>query len=117
MSNNQSSVIQGNFPRGLPGELARAIQPRSAGPAHRRPPTYEEFTLQPHRRSSGPMAQPVANGPAFLLPSHLTGFGRRPGQPLPPAVQRKMESFFGADFSDVQVHIGPEAHAIGALAF
>jgi ribosomal protein S18 acetylase RimI-like enzyme len=28
-----------------------------------------------------------------------------------------MESFFGADFSDVQVHSGPEASSIGALAF
>jgi hypothetical protein len=32
-------------------------------------------------------------------------------------VQKKMESFFGADFSDVRVHVGPEASSIGALAF
>jgi GNAT superfamily N-acetyltransferase len=116
-NSKQGAVIQGNFPRGLQGELARTIQPRTASPAHRRPPTYEDLTLQAHRRSSGQAAQPVGHGSAFLLPSHLTSFGRHPGQPLPPAVQRKMESFFGADFSDVQVHVGPEAHAIGALAF
>ena len=37
--------------------------------------------------------------------------------PLPEAVQQKMESFFGASFADVRVHVGPEAPAIGALAF
>jgi hypothetical protein len=28
-----------------------------------------------------------------------------------------MESFFGASFADVRVHVGPQAAAIGALAF
>jgi hypothetical protein len=32
-------------------------------------------------------------------------------------VQKKMESFFGTDFSDVRVHVGQEASSIGALAF
>jgi len=36
---------------------------------------------------------------------------------LPPAVRTKMESFFGADLSDVRLHVGREAPAIGALAF
>jgi hypothetical protein len=39
------------------------------------------------------------------------------GQPLPEAIQKKMESFFSADFSDVRVHVGQEASSIGALAF
>jgi hypothetical protein len=39
------------------------------------------------------------------------------GRPLPDPIRTKMESFFGADFSDVRVHVGPEAPSIGALAF
>lgn len=39
------------------------------------------------------------------------------GRPLPANVQRKMEALFGEDFSDVRVHSGPQAHAIGAIAF
>ncbi len=39
------------------------------------------------------------------------------GWPLPRDVQAKMESALGANFSDVRIHIGPEAAAIGAIAF
>jgi len=39
------------------------------------------------------------------------------GNPLPEAVQQKMEFSLGADFSNVRVHEGPQAKAIGALAF
>lgn len=39
------------------------------------------------------------------------------GWPLPRDVQAKMEAALGANFSDVRVHIGPEAASIGALAF
>jgi hypothetical protein len=41
----------------------------------------------------------------------------KPGQPLPDAVQRKMEQAFGANFSSVRVHEGPQAESIGAIAF
>lgn len=57
-------------------------------------------------------------GSAVQLPAHLAGFqARGPGQKLPDTVLRKMESFFGADFSDVRVHVGSEAASLGALAF
>ncbi|MDQ6422316.1 DUF4157 domain-containing protein [Paenibacillus sp. LHD-117] len=37
---------------------------------------------------------------------------------MPPAIQAKMESSFGADFSDVRIHAGsPKASAAGALAY
>jgi ribosomal protein S18 acetylase RimI-like enzyme len=39
------------------------------------------------------------------------------GWPLPRDVQAKMEAALGADFSDVRIHVGPEASAIGAIAF
>jgi len=39
------------------------------------------------------------------------------GQPLPEVVRRKMERVFGADFSAVRIHEGPQAVALGALAY
>jgi hypothetical protein len=39
------------------------------------------------------------------------------GWPLPRDVQAKMEAALGANFSDVRIHVGPEAAAIGAIAF
>lgn len=57
-----------------------------------------------------------AKGDAYALPDTFSlPTGR--GQPLPDSVRGKMERFFGADFSAVRVHVGPEAPAIGALAF
>jgi hypothetical protein len=61
-------------------------------------------------------AQPQARGNAQPLPDGILGNGSG-GKPLPPAVRTKMESFFGADLSDVRLHVGREAPAIGALAF
>ncbi|MFN3259383.1 MAG: DUF4157 domain-containing protein [Pikeienuella sp.] len=40
-----------------------------------------------------------------------------PGAALPPDVRRHMETTFGADFSSVRVHVGPQAERIGAIAF
>ncbi|QYG07115.1 DUF4157 domain-containing protein [Janthinobacterium sp. PAMC25594] len=45
------------------------------------------------------------------------GLLRGGGQPLSQALLAKMESAFNADFSDVRVHIGPQAGRLGALAF
>jgi ribosomal protein S18 acetylase RimI-like enzyme len=39
------------------------------------------------------------------------------GWPLPREVREKMERAMNANFSDVRVHVGPEASAIGAIAF
>ena len=39
------------------------------------------------------------------------------GLPLPSEVRAKMETAFSADFSDVRVHIGHEATALGAIAY
>jgi ribosomal protein S18 acetylase RimI-like enzyme len=39
------------------------------------------------------------------------------GWPLPRNVQEKMEQALGATFSDVRIHVGPEAASIGAIAF
>jgi hypothetical protein len=39
------------------------------------------------------------------------------GKPLPAAVQGKMEALFGADFSQVRIHVGDRPAALGAVAF
>ena len=39
------------------------------------------------------------------------------GLPLPSDVRTKMETAFGADFSDVRVHVGHEATSLGAIAY
>jgi hypothetical protein len=73
------------------------------------------FAVRHHQAGA---VQLSAQGPAMQLPPSLLSF--RPsasGQRLPESVQKKMESFFGTDFSDVRVHVGPEASSIGALAF
>jgi ribosomal protein S18 acetylase RimI-like enzyme len=89
-----SRVVQGFFP----GGFSRIVQPRLAG--------------------TPGIAQPNAHGSAVQLPDRLADFRTGgSGRPLPEPVRQKMEGFFGADFSDVRVHVGPEAPAIGALAF
>ena len=40
-----------------------------------------------------------------------------PGQPLPGPLQHSLESALGADLSDVRVHEGHQASALGALAY
>lgn len=57
-----------------------------------------------------------AKGDAFSLPQNFR-LPAGPGQPLPDAVRNRMERFYNADFNDVRIHVGPEAPAIGALAF
>lgn len=58
----------------------------------------------------------VANGSAFALPASFS-LPQAAGRPIPDGLRQKMERHFGTDFSSVRVHVGPEAPAIGALAF
>src|SRR5262245_55705377 len=66
-------------------------------------------------RSSAVQRQ--ANGEMFQLPPSFATLATGGGQPLPAAVRERMESAFGTSFSDVRVHVGPQASSIGALAF
>ncbi len=93
---NRTPVIQAFFIGGAP-RIAQRM--RAAAPA-------AAATIQAH-----PASQIVPLDAGRL---NLSG---NVGEPLPVAIQRKMEAFFGADFSDVRVHSGPQAHAIGAIAF
>jgi hypothetical protein len=60
--------------------------------------------------------QRLPNGTAMPVPPTAPALPAQGGQPLPAAVLQKMESVFGAKFSDVRIHIGPEPAALGATA-
>ena len=92
----RSGVIQGAFAGGRPRMPMVGLRPGS-GP------------IQP----SAPMS-----ATATPLPPGFDGFRpAMPGQRMPEVIQRKMESVFKASFSDVRIHVGPQAGSIGALAF
>ena len=128
MANSQrgaarGAVIQGSFIGGrfMPrGATPPPIQPRTAG-------VFNQHSAHLQRMAQAKMAQarmvqPAVvqrhgNSQSFQLPANLSNFGGGGGQPLPGAVRQKMESFFGTSFADVRVHVGPQASAIGALAF
>lgn len=116
------SVVQGYFRGGAPRFSAALLQPKlpaahvAAGLAARPAARIPAVAAVAAAGSARAVAQRVGNGEAFQLPPALSRFGGG-GQALPAAVQRKMESYFGASFADVRVHVGPEAPAIGALAF
>ncbi|HSK39636.1 MAG TPA: DUF4157 domain-containing protein, partial [Arenibaculum sp.] len=63
------------------------------------------------------VVQRIGSGFAMELPSAVLATPGVPGKPLPAVVQQKMEAAFGVNFSDVRIHVGPQAAAIGALAF
>ena len=92
--NHRAIVIQGRFTIG-------------------RPQFYTAGRAAP---GSG-IIQPVARGNAFQVPSSVNLSSPGSGRPLPQAVRQKMESVFNTDFSDVRVHVGPQAQQIGAIAF
>ncbi len=68
------------------------------------------------RNSTSPQTIQRKGGPgveAFQVPLRQ----KAGGLPLPKDVRSKMENAFGADFSDVRVHIGHEASSLGAIAY
>jgi len=66
----------------------------------------------------GGAVQAKLEGSAVRIPADLLSLhGRGGGQPMPDGVRRQMEAVFATDFSDVRIHVGREAEAIGAHAF
>lgn len=59
-----------------------------------------------------PLQRKAGEAPAAGAPS-----AGGSGQPMPSDVRVKMEESLGADFSAVRIHEGPEAAAMGALAY
>jgi hypothetical protein len=144
---SSSRVIQAFFPdRKAPVKsgvqrFARTLLAADTTPAHaaRRPvagAAVDSRLRAPHAATAQPMAQsgrpphpatvararvtaalqPKSDVRAFRTPNGFLG-GQKSGEALPAAVCRQMEAYFQADFSDVRVHVGGEAAAIGALAF
>lgn len=62
-------------------------------------------------------AQAAGGAGSFQVDGAQLGLMSVGGRPLPNNVRGQMESAFGADFSGVRIHIGPQAERIGALAF
>ncbi|HSS77374.1 MAG TPA: DUF4157 domain-containing protein, partial [Thermoanaerobaculia bacterium] len=116
-------VIQGSFQEGRPRFLtpspttvAQTAMPRfPGGRPPLAPPPGSHFPTPAPTRSTA--VQPAVLGTATRLPEHLANFPRGPAQPMPGEVQSRLEALFGADFSDVRVHVGPQANALGAFAF
>jgi ribosomal protein S18 acetylase RimI-like enzyme len=98
-----SSTTPGPPPRAFAGPAAAAQPRRAPG----RPGCVD---------SAAGVAQPSGGGSFGVDPVQL-GLARAGGRSLPPALLAKMEAAFGADFSTVRVHIGPQASRIGAIAF
>jgi hypothetical protein len=101
----------------LPGPPAPALGVRPPGPpmpafAARRPgPPAPAFGSRPAA------LQRHGGGGAFAVEAGPLGLASGGGRPLPEAVRGKMEAALGANFSDVRVHVGPQAERIGAIAF
>jgi hypothetical protein len=132
-----AKVIQGSFLGGQP-KLA-SVQPRVAAPpriqakpAARQPgppttpfggrppgPPTPAFAARPPAPVFGrPGAvQRHGAGGAFAVEAGQLGLAATGGRPLPEGVRGKMEAALGADFSNVRVHVGPQAERIGAIAF
>ena len=135
-----AKVIQGSFlagqpklPPPIPARLPPPIQaktvarpPGPAAPAvSGRPPGPPAPAFG--ARLPGPAAPAFAarngavqrhgNGGAFAVEAGQVGLLSSGGRPLPDAVRGKMEAALGADFSNVRVHVGPQAERIGAIAF
>jgi hypothetical protein len=132
-------VIQGSFVGTRP-KLPASVQPGTAPPPPIQakiaaPTSATAFASRPPRppipafgaRPSGPPAPASAQragavqrhgaGNAFAIDSGVLGLASGGGKPLPDSVRGKMEAALGADFSNVRVHVGPQAERIGAIAF
>ncbi|HWS85709.1 MAG TPA: DUF4157 domain-containing protein [Pyrinomonadaceae bacterium] len=113
-----SGVIQANIVGGIQALQTRLVALQSA--AHR------NAAASAAQRKTTPGSPPPAPARAQTIQrksSEGVDAFRVPlqpksgGQPLPSEVRAKMESAFGADFSDVRVHVGHEASRIGAIAY
>ena len=111
-------VIQGFFPGGRPRLSAPAAQPKA--PQHVMPrlpgPPMLAFAGYKSPANTHPV-QAYGTSESFQVDPGKLGLASGGGKPLSDAVRGKMEAALGADFSDVRVHVGPQAERIGAVAF
>lgn len=93
--------------KALPGA---ATSTPGASPLPSASPSRLLSLFSPHVAGRRDPEQPVQRQDA---PPAASGGGRA----LPGAVRGKMETAFGSDFSGVRIHEGPEAGAMGAVAY
>jgi hypothetical protein len=92
-----------------PPAFGGGTRPVQARAAPGRPPFVHGGHASPVQRHGG--------SDSFAVDPAQIGLARSGGSPLPAPLLVKMESAFGADFSGVRVHVGPQAARIGAIAF
>jgi hypothetical protein len=125
-------IIQGYFIDGrrpLPGPPAHPAMPQSSAAARAvppPPPSARTFARTAAERVLPTPARPVTSvvqssgrtgAESIEINALQLGIVNGGGKPLPQALLAKMETAFGADFSAVRVHVGPQPSRIGALAF
>jgi hypothetical protein len=129
----QGFFIGGRIPAAVTGAPQPAVQRKPvanvaramAGPPL---PAFGGGTRQVQARTApgrptfvhGGHASPVqrhGGSDSFAVDPVQIGLARGGGSPLPAPLLAKMEAAFGADFSGVRVHVGPQAARIGAIAF
>jgi hypothetical protein len=104
-----AKVIQGLFVGGRPRAPALLAQHKGA-PRRSGPPA-------PAFAGSASLVQARGPGDSFQVNPIQLGLLSGGGRALPDAVRGKMEAALGADFSNVRIHMGPQAERIGAVAF
>jgi hypothetical protein len=107
--------------RPAPGKMTRTsrLSPGREPAAQRKAAATGAGAMAPQARPLGdftadPWMDAAHRGLTALAGNGLAHGG---GQPMPGAVQAKMEDSFGADFSAVRIHTGDQAQALGARAF
>jgi Domain of unknown function (DUF4157) len=101
-------------------EGERAVAPHAAGKSPRtaRLSSGRASGARPVQAKVEPSAaSPWGDASLDPFGVHLQEEGGGGGDRMPATVQRQMESSFAADFSGVRIHQGPEAAAMGALAY
>jgi hypothetical protein len=115
------SVIQGYFVggqmRATPGVLRPEPVQRKAAPGAPVPAFAALQRPAAVRHAGAGIVQRHGGDGSFDVDPVRLGLARTGGSPLPAGLLAKMEGAFGADFSAVRVHVGPQASRIGAIAF
>lgn len=106
----QTGVIQPNVRGGAP-----CLRLASAPTAWPGGDTPSQAALRQPAAARSTVMQAKAPGGVEAFPVALRPKGG--GMPLPEPVRVQMEEAFQTDFSDVRVHVGSEATAIGAIAY
>lgn len=129
----QGFFIGGRIPAAITGALEPAVQGKPVANATRNmvAPCVPDFGggTRPVQARAAPGRPPFVHGghaspiqrhgvsDSFAIDPTQIGLARGGGSPLPGPLLAKMGAAFGADFSSVRVHVGPQAARIGAIAF